>query len=96
MATTFCTNHIRQVGIAITKSLRHPQERPSHLRRLRTHAVMLISFVLGGVASTFLCRFFLGKAIWFSLIPLGFVLADLLYADLVKEKGRLDQVPRGH
>ena len=67
MATTFCTNHIRQVGIAITKSLRHPQERLSHLRRLRTHAVMLVSFVLGGVASTFLCRFFLGKAIWFSL-----------------------------
>ena len=96
MATTFCTNHIRQVGIALTKSIRHPQERSSHLQRLRTHAVMLISFVFGGVVSTFLCRFLLGKAIWFSLIPLGFVLADLLYADLVKEKGRLDQIPRGH
>ena len=96
MATTFCTNHIRQVGIALTKSIRHPQERPSHLQRLRTHTVMLLAFVFGGVVSTFLCRFLLGKAIWFSLIPLGFVLADLLYADLVKEKGRLDQIPRGH
>lgn len=96
MATTFCTNHIRQVGIAITKSIRHPQDRSSYLRRLRTHAVMLTSFVLGGIVSTFLCHLLLGKAIWFALIPLGFVLADLLYADLVKEKGRLDQIPRGH
>lgn len=96
MATTFCTNHLRQVGIAITKFIRHSQERPAHLRRLRTHTIMLTTFVLGGVLSTFLCRFLLGRAIWFSLIPLGFVLGDLLYADLVKEKGRLDQIPRGH
>jgi hypothetical protein len=43
-----------------------------------------------------LCKFFLGKALWGSLIPLGIVLADLLYADIKKEKGKLDLIPRGH
>jgi hypothetical protein len=43
-----------------------------------------------------LCKIFLGKALWFSLIPLGIVLVDLLYADFKKEKGKLDLIPHGH
>jgi uncharacterized membrane protein YoaK (UPF0700 family) len=57
---------------------------------------MLCVFVIGGIGATVLCRIFLGKAIWFALIPLGIVLADLLYADLKKEKGKLYLKPHGH
>jgi uncharacterized membrane protein YoaK (UPF0700 family) len=57
---------------------------------------MLCVFVVGGVCATVLCRIFLGKALWFALIPLLIVFFDLLYADLKKEKGKLDLIPHGH
>jgi uncharacterized membrane protein YoaK (UPF0700 family) len=86
MATTFCTNHLRQVGIALCKTLRHRGEDREYFRRALEHFGMLCVFVVGGVC----------KAIWITLIPLGFVLADLLYADVKKEKGKLDLIPHGH
>jgi uncharacterized membrane protein YoaK (UPF0700 family) len=57
---------------------------------------MLCVFVIGGVLATVLCKIFLGKALLIALIPLGIVLADLLYADIKKEKGKLDLTPHGH
>jgi uncharacterized membrane protein YoaK (UPF0700 family) len=96
MATTFCTNHLRQTGIALCKAIRHRGENKEYLVRMFAHLGMLSVFVIGGVVSTILCRIFLGHAIWFSLIPLGIVLADLLYADIKKEKGRLEVIPHGH
>jgi uncharacterized membrane protein YoaK (UPF0700 family) len=96
MATTFCTNHIRQVGIALCKTLRHRGEDSGYGRRALVHLGMLGVFVFGGVSGTVLCKLFLGQALWFTLIPLGIVLADLLYADLKKEKGKLAQIPGGH
>lgn len=96
MATTFCTNHIRQVSLSIYNSIKHADERAWHLRKLKIHGLMLSFFVIGGIGATFFSNIFLGKAIWFALIPLGIVLICLLYADLVKEKGRLNQIPRGH
>jgi uncharacterized membrane protein YoaK (UPF0700 family) len=57
---------------------------------------MLCIFVIGGVCATMLCKILLGKAIWVTLITLGIVLADLLYADIKKEKGKLDLTPHGH
>lgn len=96
MATTFCTNHIRQVGIAICKAIRHPAQKSSYFHRMWIHLGMLTVFVAGGVLSTYFCNIFLGKAIWLSLIPLLILFIDLLYADLKTEKGRLDQIPRGH
>jgi uncharacterized membrane protein YoaK (UPF0700 family) len=97
MATTFCTNHLRQVGIALCKTLRHRGEgREEYPRRALEHLGMLFLFVVGGICATVLCKIFLGKAIWFALIPLGIVLADLLYADFKKEKGKLNLIPHGH
>jgi uncharacterized membrane protein YoaK (UPF0700 family) len=96
MATTFCTNHLRQVGVALCKAVRHPGENESYLRRSRIHFCMLVVFVVGGVLSTVLCHIFLGKAIWGTLIPLGIVFADLLYADIRTERDKLDMVPHGH
>jgi uncharacterized membrane protein YoaK (UPF0700 family) len=96
MATTFCTNHLRQVGIASCKALRHRGEGKEYSRRALEHLGMLFVFVVGGVCATMMCNVFLGKALWGALIPLGIVLADLLYADVKKEKGKLNLIPRGH
>jgi uncharacterized membrane protein YoaK (UPF0700 family) len=94
MATTFCTNHVRQVGIWIAKSLKHKNK--NYLKRILSHIVMLLCFVIGATISTFLCKFMLGRAIWVTLIPLGIVLVSFLYADLKTEHSRLYQTPRGH
>ena len=85
MATTFCTNHLRQTGIACCMALRTRERR--HIRRSLCHLGMLAVFVLGGVISTVFSRRIQGRAIWAALVPLAFVLADLLYADLRGEKG---------
>lgn len=94
MATTFCTNHIRQVGVFIVKSVTGKEK--ASIKRMLHHTGMLICFVLGGILSTVFCKLMLGKAIWITLIPLGIVLIDLLYADLKTEKGQMDKKPRGH
>ncbi len=96
MATTFCTNHLRQTGIALCKAIRHRGKNREYLERLLAHFGMLCVFVTGGILATVLCRILLGKAIWVTLIPMGIVWADLLYADMKKEKGKLDLIPHGH
>lgn len=95
MATTFCTNHLRQTGIAIVKTI-HKHGETAHIKRLAIHMEMLFVFVAGGILSTVLCRFFLGKAIWAAMLPLVIVFADLLYADRKKENEYLDRKPHGH
>lgn len=95
MATTFCTNHLRQTGIALAEVAMH-KNTSAAWQRLFAHLQMLITFVIGGICATALCRFFKGKAIFFTLIPLFIAFFDLLYADLKKEKEKIDQVPRGH
>lgn len=94
MATTFCTNHIRQVGVWLFKGIKDKNRRS--FRRMLDHTAMLFCFILGGIVSTFLCRIVLGKAIWFVLIPLLILFIDLLYADLKTERSRLLQKPHGH
>ena len=94
MATTFCTNHLRQVGVFFTKGIRHAEK--AHFSRMLFHVGMLALFVAGGIIATVLCRRFGGKGVWFAAVPLLFILCDLLYADLHKEKGELDRKPKGH
>ncbi len=94
MATTFCTNHVRQVGVFFTKGIRHAD--PAHFKRSLFHAGMLALFTLGGVTSTITCNLFGGKGVWFAVIPLALAFCDLLYADLRTEKGEMQRKPRGH
>ncbi len=94
MATTFCTNHIRQVGIWFTKAVKYKNKK--YRNRMLSHILMLVCFCVGATVSTFLCGKLLGRAIWFALIPLGILLFDLLYADLKKEHNMLYRKPRGH
>ena len=95
MATTFCTNHVRQVGVAISKAIRHKDKSP-YVSRMLLHLGMLGMFIAGVISSVLLAGVFLGKAMFFALIPLGIIAADLLHADLTTEKNILDRKPHGH
>lgn len=97
MATTFATNHIRQIGIGLAKELRHlhAPEKP-HRKKLRRHFEMLLFFLLGAVVGTVFCHLIVGKAIWVTLLPLGFVFVKLLRADLIIEKDQVEKKPAGH
>jgi uncharacterized membrane protein YoaK (UPF0700 family) len=97
MATTFATNHIRQIGIGLAKELKHLASKDkSHRERLSRHFGMLIFFVIGAVIGTVLCHLFGGKAIWATLILFGIIFATLLHADLTTEKDMVDVKPAGH
>ncbi len=97
MATTFATNHIRQIGVGLAKELQHFRTKNrSHRPKLRQHIEMLIFFLVGSVAGTVLCNLFAGRAIWATLIPLGIILCTLLHADLVTEKDMKQKKPAGH
>ena len=94
MATTFCTNQLRQVGIGFAKAFRKRDR--EGLSRALFFLGMLGCFFAGGVLSTLACHLVSAKAIWLNLLPLGIVLVRLVHADLTEEKGLLSQKPAGH
>ncbi len=94
-STTFCSAHTRAVGVHFVKWMKH-REQSEDLTKCLFHVRMIVFFVLGTILAGFLCRYFGTKAIWFAEILLITVFADLLYADLTKEKNMLDRVPDGH
>lgn len=97
MATTFATNHIRQIGVGLAKEIRHLHtQNKTHRRKLLQHSEMLLFFLAGSVVGTLLCKLFSGKAIWATLLPFGVILCTLLHADLVTEKDMMEQKPAGH
>ena len=95
MATTFCTNHIRQLGIFLSKWLSHGSDPALH-RRIFGHLLMLFAFSAGAAASAIACRLFNGRAIWGASALLLIVFIDLAHADRTKEKGLLELKPSGH
>ena len=94
MATTFCTNHVRQIGLAFTKAVREKDR--GAFKKLLTHVVMILFFIAGGASLTFLCRYFAEKTIWLAVIPMGVVFVRLVCADIFQEHGDLDRKPAGH
>ncbi len=94
MATTFCTNHVRQVGVLLTKAIKSRDKKYGRL--MLHHMSMLLCFTIGATVSTFLCGIFKGRAIFAVLIPLFVLLLNLLYADLKKESSLIYRKPRGH
>lgn len=94
MATTFCTNHLRQIGVNLVQWFR---KRESKVKSATVkHFLMIVAFVVGSAVSAVFCVHFGGRAIWFAEIPLAVVFVDLLFADLGREKDKLTVVPRGH
>ena len=94
MATTFCTNHIRQVGVGFAKALRKKDS--TALRRGLIHLGMVACFFVGAALLTSLCAVMAEKAIWITLVPMGIVLVKLIRADLGSEHEALDRKPSGH
>lgn len=97
MATTFATNHIRQIGVGLAKEVKYfHSENKSHREKLLQHFEMLIYFVTGAIIGTVLCNLFMGKAIWGSLLLFGVVFFTFLHADLTTEKNMMKKKPGGH
>lgn len=97
MATTFATNHIRQIGIGLAAEVRHLRTKDkSHRSSLINHFEMLVFFIIGSVVGTILCNIFCGKAIWAVLVPLGLIACTLLHADLKTERDMMEKKPGGH
>ena len=94
MATTFCTNHIRQVGVGFAKALRKKDSKA--LRRGLIHLGMVACFFVGAALLTSLCNAMAEKAIWVTMVPMGIVLVKLIRADLGSEHDALDRKPSGH
>ena len=93
-ATTFVTNHIRQVGSNLAKYMRHHDNTFSE--KVRIHGMMILFFAIGGVLSTIFCHFFSYYSIWGSAVILFVVFLGLAHADRSYEKEMLDKVPHGH
>ena len=94
MATTFCTNHIRQVGIAMAKAIRKKDGKAA--KRGLIHLGMILCFFVGSVLLTLVCQYLTGNAIWIALIPMAIALGKLIHADLTSEHTLLGQKPSGH
>ncbi len=94
MATTFCTNHLRQFGSFFVRYLRSRER--SVLRKFVLHGSMLLLFMLGVVAATLGCRFVGYRSIWGAGLVLLFVFLRLLYADRTYERDLLQKTPHGH
>ena len=94
MATTFVTNHIRQIGVWWVKHRK--QHEPEALQRFRRHTLIVTVFFAGGVVMTAFCGIFREKAVWLTLIPLSVSFGILARADLTQERNRLETKPRGH
>ena len=95
IATTFCTNHTRQVGIHLCHFLFSDKKKKA-LKRLGSHFSMLLMFVAGGVICVLMCKLAGGKAIWGAIIPMSVLFFDFLHADLTKERDRLNSLPHGY
>ena len=93
-ATTFVTNHIRQVGHFLAKYVRHRDA--ASWDRVIVHGRLILFFLLGAMVSTFFCHLLSYRAIWGSAVVLSFIFIGLLHADLSYEKDKLAKVPHGH
>ena len=94
MATTFLTNHIRQMGVWLTKAVVHKQY--GAWKVFSRHFRMVSFFFLGGFILTLFCDMLKEKAIWIAIIPLMVIFVIMSIADRTQEKEYLSQKPHGH
>lgn len=95
MATTFVTNHVRQIGISMAKRIRHVDEEEAR-RKVSRHGNIIMAFFAGGVIMTVASSFLQEIAIWLAIIPLSVCFVVMLRSDLIYEKAMLDLKPHGH
>ena len=87
VATTFATNHIRQIGIGLAREVKYRHTgNHSHREELFVHLYMLLFFFAGASLGSLFGHWMGSRSIWLTLIPLVVVFAALLKADLGEEK----------
>lgn len=98
MATTFVTNHVRQIGINIAKTITHHDvhDREEAKRKMTRHGNIIIAFFIGGLIMTAASSYLKEIAIWLAIIPLSVCFVFMLRSDLIYEKAMLDLKPHGH
>lgn len=94
MATTFVTNHIRQIGIWMAKAAE--QKNVKTFARVWKHFRMVGVFFLGGLILTMCCPWLEERSIWLALIPLAISFIIMMHADRSFESGSLAVKPHGH
>ena len=93
-ATTFVTNHIRELGYNTARLIRHHERK--YARKIWLHGRLLACFILGAVVSAVACQLFGLYSIWGSGLILLVIFIRLWIADRSYEKGELSRVPKGH
>ena len=93
-ATTFVTNHIRQVGSSAAKFIRHRDA--ASKEKLLVHGSLILFFALGAVLGTVGCTLLGYPSIIGSAIILLLIFIRLAHADRSYEKEMLARVPHGH
>ena len=93
-ATTFVTNHIRQVGHFLAKYARHHEK--EYAKRVKAHGGLILFFICGAIVSTIACQLFEYRSICGAAIILLVVFIRLFHADRSYEKDLLTRVPHGH
>lgn len=84
MATTFCTNHVRQMGLQIAKVIRTKDK--SKLIVCAVHLLMILCFLFGGILLTFSCSYLQERSIWLAIIPMLICFLSLVRTDLASYK----------
>ena len=85
-ATTFVSNHVRQVGVAVAWLLGKQKTKAQALEHLWVHGSMVLCFLAGVTLAALTCRFMGVRAIWCNLLPLGALFAVLLRGDLTNKE----------
>ena len=93
-ATTFVTNHIRQVGANLARFVRHRDSASKD--KVKTHGAMIFFFFTGGAVGTVSGRLAGLPSLCGSACILLAVFIRLAYADRSYERNMLSRVPRGH
>ena len=96
MATTFITNHVRQIGVSLARIIRHHEQEAEARQKAAKHARIILAFFIGGTIMTFAGNYFGEKSIWIAIIPLALCFVFLLRSDLIYERAMLDLKPHGH
>ena len=96
MATTFVTNHVRQIGISIARIIKHHEQEAEARAKMAKHAKIILAFFGGGATVTAMAPIMKAHTIWLAIIPLSACFCVMLQSDLVYEKAMLNLTPHGH
>lgn len=96
MATTFVTNHVRQIGISIARIIKHHEQEAEARAKMAKHAKIILAFFGGGATVVALSPVLKQYTIWLAMIPLSACFCVMLQSDLVYEKAMLGLTPHGH